>query len=96
MVCPICHKNTANKIVVRRFGGAVVQGNVCEECVEKAESLDSQGFYYIFFTQPQKQCRYCGRRLMEIEESLLVGCPNCYNEFGKELQPIINRLQGKN
>ncbi len=94
MICPICHKKEATKIVTRKFSGAQVSGQVCDDCLNVALTLDKEGFFYTFISQPDKACRNCGRKLSEIENTLLVGCKMCYREFGIELKPMINRLQG--
>lgn len=94
MICPICHKKSANRVVTRRFNGVVVSGEVCDDCYEDAFSLDQTGFCYTFLQSRDKACRFCGRKLSEIEETLMVGCQKCYEEFSKELSPLINKLQG--
>lgn len=94
MICPICHKKEANQTVTRRFGGAIIQGEVCDDCNSITLSMSEAEFYKVFITRPTKKCRFCGRTLNEIENSLLVGCQNCYSQFSEELRPLINRLQG--
>lgn len=95
MICPICHKHEATETVTRKFNGVVVQGVVCSHCYETAFCLDQSSFFYTFIAQGDKKCKVCGRSLAEIEQSLLVGCPNCYKEFAKELQPLIKKMQGE-
>lgn len=95
MICPICHKREATRNIIRRFGNAILQGDVCENCYAVASSFDRETFYRAFIENGEKQCRFCGRTLAEIESTLLVGCQGCYTEFRYELQPIIDRLQGK-
>lgn len=94
MICPICHKKEVTKIITRKFSGAQIIGQVCDDCLNLALSLDKEGFYYTFISQPEKACSKCGRKLVEIENTLLVGCSYCYKEFNKELKPMIDRLQG--
>ncbi len=94
MICPICHKNQANSKVIKNFGSMTVEGLVCEDCYNMACSLDAKGFYYLFYELPKKSCSVCGRSYREFSETLLLGCPNCYNEFRAELEPLISRVQG--
>ena len=48
--------------------------------------------------QPEqtKKCPTCGMTLAEFAENGMAGCPDCYTVFGKELEPTITRIQGKN
>lgn len=57
-------------------------------------------FFGGFFGMPQavlsesKTCPTCGTSFREIEESGLVGCPDCYKTFQKELEYSIGASQG--
>lgn len=41
------------------------------------------------------RCEMCGSSLDEIRKSGNVGCKQCYEHFGKELMPLIQRIHGK-
>lgn len=95
MICPVCRKREATEDVVRYFGAYKSEGKVCQNCVSVADSLDANGFYKIFYEDLQKSCRRCGRKLGEILNTMIVGCPVCYFEFASELKPLIDSVQGK-
>ena len=44
----------------------------------------------------EKKCPTCGMTLSEFAQSGMAGCPDCYTAFGRELEPTITRVQGKN
>lgn len=93
MICPICHKRDAETVVSKRVGGAVIQGEVCEDCHSAAESLSESDFRYLFLDRPNKRCGCCGRSLGQIESTMIVGCEYCYDAFRAELEPLIEILQ---
>lgn len=95
MYCPICQKEHATLTIERKYGNTIYQGQVCPKCYVIAENYDYSTFHRVFIERRYKKCRYCGTTLEEIEHSLLVGCQRCYEEFKAELQPMIDRFQGK-
>lgn len=96
MLCPICRKRECSRNVQRQFSGVVVYGEVCDKCYEVALSMPTQDFYRAFFMNEDRACSKCGRKLSEIESTLMVGCKECYLQFYTELKPLIDRLQGRN
>lgn len=95
MICPVCFKKEATKEVVRYFGAYESKGVVCADCLDFAYLLDANGFYNVFYANLQHSCPRCGRTLGQILNTLIVGCPNCYQEFAKEFKPLIDSLQGR-
>lgn len=93
MLCPICKKEHATREVMRYLGGNLYTGYVCEHCYNRAVSFDDRGFYYYFVTLKNKRCAVCGRTYEEFLQTMLLGCPNCYNEFSTELKPLIDDIQ---
>lgn len=93
MICPICRKNEATADVVRDFGSYICEGKVCPTCLKIANSLSPDSFYNLFYVQLNRSCRCCGRRLGEILNTMICGCPACYDEFKQELAPLIDSVQ---
>ena len=42
-----------------------------------------------------KVCPVCGKRLSEFYNTSMLGCPDCYRAFGREIQPALKKIQGK-
>ena len=93
MLCPICKKEHATNQVIKFLGENMITGFVCDKCYDKAMSLDLRAFYYYFVTLKNKRCSVCGRSYEEFSNTLLLGCPNCYNEFSLELKPLVDSIQ---
>lgn len=93
MLCPICKKENATLEVIRFVGDKTVTGLVCERCYSIAVNLDTKGFYFYFEALKNKKCGVCGRTYKQFSETLLLGCPSCYNEFSAELKPLIDSIQ---
>ena len=43
---------------------------------------------------PEKYCKYCKTTLSDFYATGMLGCPNCYRAFEKELSPVLYKLQG--
>lgn len=43
---------------------------------------------------PEKYCKYCKTTLSAFYATGMLGCPNCYRAFEKELSPVLYKLQG--
>ena len=42
-----------------------------------------------------KVCRACGARLSEFYNTGMLGCPDCYNAFGVEIETALKKIQGR-
>lgn len=84
MLCEICRRGEATKKLNRIINGSVKTYNVCLKCFNYGSRA---------FLKEEKKCRFCGRALSEINATLLVGCPHCYDEFKEELDPVIRQVQ---
>lgn len=43
----------------------------------------------------EKICDKCGYRLTEFYRTGMLGCPNCYNAFEREVYITLKKIQGK-
>ena len=41
----------------------------------------------------RKVCRTCGMKFAAFSQTGVLGCPDCYDSFGRELSPMIERAQ---
>lgn len=39
-------------------------------------------------------CSHCGFPLSDFQHTGLMGCPDCYQAFAQQLEPVIRRVQG--
>ena len=129
MLCEICHKNEAEK-VIRRIGddGAETELFVCRACAEAERNsarktrkdgegaidasmfkqgeepppfvknlLDATiGFVEGIAKEGMKRaekCPSCGRTLKEVLDEELLGCPDCWTTFSKELEATFLKGQ---
>lgn len=44
---------------------------------------------------PGLSCPRCGHTYLEFARTGLLGCPECYEAFSAQLQPVIRRVHGK-
>lgn len=87
MLCEKCGKNTATNFKKLEDGKEIY---ICQECLDNIEALMDLKI----FLSPEdgkKKC-ICGTTFIEISESGIVGCQNCYKTFKKELAPIISKI----
>ncbi len=42
-----------------------------------------------------KVCPVCGRRLSEFYNTSMLGCPDCYSAFEREILHALKKVQGK-
>ena len=61
------------------------------------DELESPSFMPMFNTLQQKnKCNHCGSTFEDILNTGMLGCEECYDSFGDELDSIIKKLQGSN
>lgn len=101
MKCDKCGKNIANTHIQSVINGRVTNLNLCSAC---AAIKGISAFGGNLFSEPnatetatsfEKTCSGCGTKLSHIVESGLIGCPDCYKTFNKELSGAIRRLHGR-
>lgn len=44
----------------------------------------------------EKVCDKCGTTLSAFYQTGMLGCPQCYKVFTKEIIPLLNKIQGSN
>ena len=84
MLCEICGKNHAEKKLNKSINGTLRTLYVCKECFNRGGEIAPR---------VERRCNYCGRSLSQINASLIVGCPRCYDVFKNELSEIIRQVQ---
>ena len=88
MLCNHCKKSQATKTREEKIDGEKKIGYYCADCY-RALFLSADEAK----PSPAK-CSYCGKSKDSVLRSGLVGCAYCYQEFARELVPVIIQSQG--
>lgn len=106
MICDECGKNPAVFSVTITSGGDTSNRHLCGDCMKKMEATFTQGNIHGFLSSilgmlgaAQKQetqtvCSHCGLSYSEFERTGRLGCAQCYQDFQKELKPMLQRIHG--
>ena len=102
MLCEECGQHEAEVIVTTVVNGQSTTRHLCRECVKKYKTGDIQAVLAAMLSaMGQKQqapditCPRCGETYQEFQKTGMLGCPDCYQAFRKELTPLITRVQGR-
>jgi len=96
MFCENCKINQATGFIEETKGNIKRRINLCSRCLDYKEQtiLGSNMFaQFLPISKTNYACSRCGTSLNTILNTLFVGCQECYNELGNELNPIIKNLQ---
>lgn len=104
MLCEKCGKNEAVYFYSETINGKKHSVALCGECAPSDISFGSSILSGLFSEHPfasgirnvntAKKCGTCGITFYEIRKSGKAGCPDCYESFKNELDPIIKRIHG--
>ncbi len=103
MLCEECGEREAAVVLTTVINGESTTRNLCRECVKKyqkggdvstllAAILSSM---YKARSSSGKSCAHCGMTLEEFNKTGMLGCAECYRTFREELDPMLNRIQGR-
>jgi len=110
MICDLCKKNEAVMHYTEVRDSRNTEYNLCRECAELkglAKSLNLAlsslgdmlaGVIRDVITEQDDQktvnCPKCGLALIEFKKLGRLGCPNCYQVFGSNLQILVKQIHG--
>ena len=105
MICDECGNNSAIFSVTISSGGEITNKHLCADCMKKMEASFSQGNVHGFLssilsmlstnqTDSKPVCSHCGLRYSDFERTGKLGCAGCYQDFQKELSPMLQRIHG--
>lgn len=110
MLCDLCKKNEAVMRYTEVRDNRNTEYNLCRECAELkglAKNLNLAlsslgdmlaGVIRDMITEQGEEktvnCPKCGLELKEFKKLGRLGCPNCYQIFGSNLQPLIKQIHG--
>ncbi len=110
MLCEECGKNPATVSITLTTGSVTTTKRLCQECMKKMESSlfkgDIQGFIGSILSvlhaenpkeneTPSPCCSGCGLSYRDFEHTGRLGCAQCYRDFSKQLQPLLQRIHGR-
>lgn len=102
MKCSRCGKNNANISYEQNINGEITNLHLCENCAKDLGIFNS--FDDIFspmvldldYILPEEiKCKNCGYTLSKYKSTGLFGCAECYNTFKRDVDSILQRIQGK-
>lgn len=108
ILCEECNRNPATVYKTIMVDGKRKNKRLCAVCASlhgevfrfSGSSINSI-LSGMFCVQPEQEerdmhrCSMCSRSLKQIKMSGEMGCSACYIEFASELEPVLNRMQGK-
>ncbi|MBN2119950.1 MAG: UvrB/UvrC motif-containing protein [Candidatus Omnitrophica bacterium] len=107
MLCDVCTKNPATVHLTEIIAGKIIEVHLCEECAKKkSEEFQKQFNITNFLSElvnvdpagktglPALHCSNCGLTYQEFKKKGRLGCPQCYEDFKSQLQPLLRRMQG--
>ncbi len=96
MLCQHCHQRQANTFISRTVGGQTTQLHLCSVCAKELafDKMSLLGFDLPKAKPARRACPTCGATLDHIASTGMIGCPDCYCFYEKELMPAITRSHG--
>ncbi len=103
MICEECGEREATVVVTTLINGESTTRNLCRECVKKyQQGGDVSALLAAILSSmhkarnnSSKRCAHCGMTLEEFNKTGMLGCAECYRTFREELDPMLNRIQGR-
>ena len=111
MICQNCGKREANVEYTQIINGNKIHLHLCEKCASEMKigmdfSFDMEDMFSNFFNgfignglleSPKiLKCKTCGSTYDDFVNTGRLGCSDCYDTFGDELDNILKRLHGNN
>jgi protein arginine kinase activator len=110
MLCDYCHKKTAVVRYTEVKDGVSVERRACRECAELnglARDLNQAltslsealaGMIHDIVAEADQEnvtnCPHCGTVLTDLKKLGRLGCPQCYQVFRANLNPLLKRIHG--
>ena len=100
MICGHCNCREATTTTYIDYLDRKIMVYVCEDCYRRLnEKTDISSAFKASFFEPEDieiRCEKCKTTLSDFEETLYVGCENCYKVFANEISKKVSELNGKN
>lgn len=106
MLCEQCQQNPASLHFTQVINGEKNQMHLCEQCAKSQGVFTMQdvtsllsGLLEGSASRAQSagslRCSRCGMAYAQFKESGVLGCANCYQDFRKQLSPVLQRIHGR-
>lgn len=106
MQCEVCKEQEATVHLTQVIDGAVKKMHLCEDCAAKSGVDPKDGVSLTdlllglgqIVTGPdgippaEKSCPHCHLRQADFKKGGRLGCPDCYEAFASELEPLIHAM----
>lgn len=96
MKCEICGIRPAGAMIAMITNGSKTARHICPVCMEE---LRQPGAYTLFLSllsvllgEADNVCPNCGRSFRDVRRNGRMGCAQCYDAFGAQLAPVLDRL----
>ncbi len=109
MICQSCKERTATVHLTEIANGQRTERHLCQECAQqhglavKTQVPLNELLSTLLAAQPEVEdpasaasdhaCPVCGMTLKRFSKESLLGCPHDYEEFSRELAPLIEQTQ---
>ena len=110
MLCEECNKNEASYTLSVMMGEEVTTRHLCGDCMAKMNMNIASGNIKSLLSsilsaitgndnpkeeKPEVVCPRCRTTLSAFTKSGRLGCPQCYEAFHEQLQPMLLQLHGR-
>lgn len=112
MNCQRCQQRTANVHITQFINGQKHEAHLCEECAQAAKitvelpqlPINNLKNLLAFLGQgnlvdrsaPELICNNCQTSYHKVHETGYVGCSDCYEQFTKQIEPVLKKIHGTN
>lgn len=100
MLCQMCKSKEASIIKKIDLGSGVIETYICDDCALRMSSKNvfNEKYREDFWGSAEQEirCEKCKTTLSDFEETLYVGCENCYKAFASEIAKKAQEIHGKN
>lgn len=110
MICDVCKKKEAIIHITKIDYGHRTELHLCADCAREQGPLSpyvdwgniiNNDFFrkmaypdYKGQEENEPHCGSCGMTYSEFNRSGTFGCPDCYEAFGDEMEPLVRRIHG--
>ncbi len=100
MLCQKCHQREASVHVMQILNGMMRELHLCGDCATKQftpDMLTGKQLMELFGQSqsvPDLACPVCGVTLSDFQRTGYVGCPQCYEVFRAQMEPMLMAVHG--
>lgn len=96
--CEQCHKAPATVFYKSVVNNQVSEKQLCASCAEGLGAFSLMDFLLGPRRRPREtrsaRCSTCGYAWADFQKTQLLGCPDCYKSFGRQIEALAPKLHG--